>query len=102
MKRAGEDRHSCLSGATGQAGMPVLPDIFSTEGGTTMPDTFTKVTTQSYGSRIKESITGVLVGLVLVVVSFGGLFWNEGRTVKRAKTLEQGQGMVVTVKADQV
>ncbi|HUT54608.1 MAG TPA: TMEM43 family protein [bacterium] len=67
-----------------------------------MADTFTKVTTQGYGSRIRESFTSVIIGVVLVLASFGGLFWNEGRTVKRAKTLEAGQGMVVTVAADQV
>lgn len=60
------------------------------------------MTTQSYGSRIKESFTSVLIGIILVLVSFGGLFWNEGRTVKRAKTLEAGQGMVVSVEADKV
>jgi hypothetical protein len=33
-----------------------------------MPDTFTKVTTQSYGSRIKESFTSVimLIGITMI------------------------------------
>lgn len=44
-----------------------------------MPDKFTDVTTTGYGGRIINSIKGVVVGLVLFVVSFGLLYWNEGR-----------------------
>jgi hypothetical protein len=44
-----------------------------------MPDQVTTVTTQGYGSRIMSSIQGVLVGFLLFIVSFGVLFWNEGR-----------------------
>lgn len=44
-----------------------------------MPDQFTEVTTTGYGQRIINSIKGVLVGLILFVVSFGLLYWNEGR-----------------------
>jgi hypothetical protein len=44
-----------------------------------MPDTFTTVTTKGYGSRIMSSIQGVVLGFVLFAVSFGVLYWNEGR-----------------------
>jgi hypothetical protein len=44
-----------------------------------MPDNFTKVTTKGYGQRIKESIGGVVMAVVLFFGSFGVLFWNEGR-----------------------
>ncbi len=44
-----------------------------------MPDTLTKVTTQGYGSRITGSLKGMVVGFILFVVSFGVLFYNEGR-----------------------
>ncbi|MBI2669815.1 MAG: TMEM43 family protein [Candidatus Yanofskybacteria bacterium] len=44
-----------------------------------MPDKFTDVTTTGYGGRIVNSIKGVVIGLILFVVSFGLLYWNEGR-----------------------
>lgn len=44
-----------------------------------MADQFTTTTTTGYGSRIMNSIKGVVVGLLLFVSSFGLLYWNEGR-----------------------
>ena len=65
-------------------------------------DTFTEVSTQGWFGRIGDSIKGVLVGLVLVVVGAGVLFWNEGRAVKTAKDLAAGAKSVITVKSDAV
>lgn len=45
-----------------------------------MPDTFTRVTTKSWGSRLVDSVGKVVAGIVMFVASFGLLFWNEGRT----------------------
>jgi hypothetical protein len=42
------------------------------------------------------------VGLILFVAAFPLLFWNEGRAVKRYKTLKEGGGAVVSVAADSV
>lgn len=44
-----------------------------------MPDTFTKTTTTGYGKRVMNSISGVVMGVVMFFASFGVLFWNEGR-----------------------
>ena len=44
-----------------------------------MVDQFTSVVTKGYGSRIINSIKGIVVGLILFVASFGVLFVNEGR-----------------------
>lgn len=44
-----------------------------------MPDQFSTTTTTGYGNRIMNSIMGVVIGLILFVVSFGLLYWNEGR-----------------------
>jgi hypothetical protein len=44
-----------------------------------MPDQFTHVVKRGYGSRIWESIKGIFIGFLLFVVSFGVLYWNEGR-----------------------
>jgi hypothetical protein len=62
-----------------------------------MADVVTKVTTQSWGGRIKNAIGGVVVGLGLFVVAFPLLFWNEGRAVKRYKSLKEGQGVVISI-----
>ena len=67
-----------------------------------MPDTFTKVTNVSWFSRIQESLKGILIGLVLFVVSFPLLFWNEGRSVMTAKSLAEGAASVVSIKSDKV
>jgi hypothetical protein len=67
-----------------------------------MADTFTETTSQGWLSRLMGSIKSVLVGLVLFVVSFPILFFNEGRAVRTAKSLEEGAGVVVTVQAEAV
>ncbi len=50
-----------------------------------------KVEYSSYGSRLMQSIKGVLAGVVFFVASFVLLFWNEGRAVRTAKGLEEGR-----------
>jgi hypothetical protein len=65
-------------------------------------DSFTEVTSQGWGSRLLESIKGVLVGGLFFVGSFPLLFWNEGRAVKTARSLEEGAGAVISVPADRV
>jgi hypothetical protein len=44
----------------------------------------------------------VLIGFVLFVAAFPLLFWNEGRAVQTARSLEEGAGVVVSVSADLV
>jgi hypothetical protein len=53
--------------------------------------------TQSYGSRILESIKGVLFGILLFLVSVPLLWWNEGRAVRMARSLAEGAAHVVSV-----
>lgn len=65
-------------------------------------DSFTEITGQSWFSRLVESIKGVLFGILLFVVSFPLLFWNEGRAVRTAKSLQEGASTVVSVPADKV
>jgi len=62
----------------------------------------TVVTQQSWFSRIKDSFKSVVVGLAFFVAAFPVLFLNEGRAVKTEKSLEEGQGAVISVKADAV
>jgi hypothetical protein len=65
-------------------------------------DTFSEVTSVSWFGRIWESIKSVLFGLLLFVVSFIVLFWNEGRAVHTAQSLAEGAAVVVSVPADSV
>ncbi len=73
------------------------------QGDTVMPeDSFTEVTQQSWFSRLGGAFKGIVAGLILFFVAFPLLFWNEGRAVKRYKTLKEGGGVVVSVSADRV
>ncbi len=58
---------------------------------------FTTTSSRSWFSRIKESIKGILLGIVLFVIAFPLLFWNEGRAVKTAKGLKEGLASVVSI-----
>lgn len=67
-----------------------------------MSDTIQKTITTSWGSRLGASFKGMLFGLVLFVVAFPLLWWNEGRTITTAKALEQGQGAVTDIDSARV
>ena len=65
-------------------------------------DSFTEVTNESWFGRIGGAFKGIVIGLILLVIAFPVLFVNEGRAVKRYKTLKEGGGAVVAVSADSV
>jgi hypothetical protein len=44
-----------------------------------MSDQYREVETVGYFTRLKNSIFGIFLGIVLFVASFGVLYWNEGR-----------------------
>jgi hypothetical protein len=67
-----------------------------------MADFFRDVSNEGWLSRIGSSIKGVLVGGVLVLICVGVLFWNEGRAVKEAKRIEEGQVACVSVDSAKV
>lgn len=67
-----------------------------------MADTFTETSTKSYGSRLKDSIAGVLVGLVLFFGSFVLLFLNEDNSVKVYRAISEMEKNVITVASDKV
>jgi len=60
-------------------------------------DEFSEYSEQGWGSRIIDSIKSVGIGIVLFLVSFPLLWWNEGRAVQTAQSLEEGAGKVATV-----
>lgn len=68
-----------------------------------MPEnSFTEITNQSWFSRLGGAIKGIIFGVIIFVVAFPLLFWNEGRAVKRYKALKEGAGVVVSVAEDKV
>ncbi len=54
-----------------------------------------RVENVSWGGKLVESIKGVLAGGLMVLLSFPILFFNEGRAVHRAQTLDEGRSAVV-------
>lgn len=58
---------------------------------------FTEVEYEGWGSRMKNSCGGVICGVILLFGSIGLLFWNEGRSVKRQKDLDEGRGILLQI-----
>ena len=59
----------------------------------------TETTTQSWTSRMGDAAKGVIVGLILFLIGFPVLFWNEGNSVKTAKALDEGESVCVPVES---
>lgn len=49
-----------------------------------------------------QAIGGVLLGIILFIGAFPLLTWNEGRAIKRAKTIEVGAKSVVSIEASPI
>ncbi|NLE39807.1 MAG: hypothetical protein GX621_17445 [Pirellulaceae bacterium] len=60
-------------------------------------NSFTTVTRSSWGSRLSGSIGGVLIGILLFLAAFPLLFWNESRTVDRARAMKEGRAGVAAL-----
>ena len=58
---------------------------------------YQEVTKTSYGSRLGNSLKGILVGLALFVAATVLLWWNEGRAVKTSKMLKAAETECVDV-----
>ncbi len=65
-------------------------------------DSFSEVTSENWFSRIADSIKGILFGIILFIVAFPLLWWNEGNSVKTYRSLKEGQGVVISVSSDMV
>lgn len=63
---------------------------------------FSETSSQGWFGRIGGAIKGILFGFVATAGSVALLFWNEGRAVQTAKSLDEGAGAVVSVAADSV
>ena len=58
---------------------------------------YQEVTKTSYGSRLGNSLKGILVGLALFFAATVLLWWNEGRAVKTSKMLKAAETECVDV-----
>ena len=61
-----------------------------------------EVVSKSWWSRLMESIKGVVFGLLIFLLAFPLLYWNEGRSAKASKAIGEGRGSVVTIQPDAV
>lgn len=67
-----------------------------------MSGDYSEVSSQGWLSRIMDSIKGVLIGLLLFLISFVVLGWNEYNSVTTSNTIAEGRGLVIDVKPDKV
>lgn len=65
-------------------------------------DMYEEVTTESYGQRVATSLKNIVVGFGLIIAAIVLLFWNEGRSVERYKTLEEGARVVVSADSEKI
>ena len=57
---------------------------------------------QGFFERLSNSFGSIIAGLVMIPLACWGLFWNEGRAVKTARALTEGQGIVQAIGTDKV
>ncbi len=67
-----------------------------------MNDKFKETNTTSYGNRVSSSFTVAIIGVLFFIATFPLIFWNEGRSIDRIKTLDEGRGLVVAVDSKQI
>ena len=63
---------------------------------------YQKVTKTSYGSKVKDSITGLFVGPILIIIATICIFWNENRSIKQYKANDRAEGACVEMTIDQI
>ncbi len=54
-------------------------------------NSYTEVTTTSYGERIGNSFKGIIFGIILFLAGTGLLYWNEGRAVRTGDAINEAQ-----------
>lgn len=59
---------------------------------------YTKISSQSWFSRIGHSLKGTIIGFLLLLGAIILIWWNEGRAVRTARGLEEGIENVVVLK----
>ncbi|MCL2041072.1 MAG: TMEM43 family protein [Bacteroidales bacterium] len=54
-------------------------------------------TTKSYGTRLTDSLKGIVTGVILFAIGTIVLFWNEGNFVKTKKSIREAEKALVVV-----
>ncbi len=57
---------------------------------------------QGFMERLSNSFGSIIAGLVMIPLACWGLFWNEGRAVKTARALTEGQSIVQAIGTDRI
>lgn len=65
-------------------------------------DSATETSTDSWGSRLAGSLMGIIFGIILFIAAFPFLWWNEGHSLHRIRTLDEGRNLVVSVSPEQI
>ncbi len=71
---------------------------YDDDGGGSLGETSHK----SWFQRVMDSFVGAVIGIVVFLLSFVVLFWNEGRAVNTARGLEETGANVKEIKSDAV
>jgi hypothetical protein len=58
---------------------------------------FTEIQHISFGSRILDSLKGLIFGFLFILISMAVLYWNEGRAIRNYEGLKEGLAIVGTV-----
>ena len=58
-------------------------------------ESYTEVTTESWGSRLRDSLKGIVFGILLFLGGTALLWWNEGRTVSVGDAISEAERVAV-------
>ncbi|WP_131782107.1 TMEM43 family protein [Legionella gresilensis] len=56
-----------------------------------------EVTVQSWGSRLKDSLVGILFGFILIGIAIYLIFWNENHSLIMARSLSEACKVLISV-----
>lgn len=59
----------------------------------------TRVTTKSYGSKIGDSLKGVVGGFFAIIIAIGILWFNESNSVKEIRKIAEGKKNTISVES---
>lgn len=64
--------------------------------------TYVERTSTGFFGKLGNSIGGIFVGIILIIVSCIMLYWNEGNYVRTAAGIAEGKGSVQEIKEDKI
>ena len=67
-----------------------------------MSEEIVETESQGFLSRLGGAIGGIFVGILMILIAFPLVFWNEGRDVKTARAISEGASAAVHVEPDKV